>query len=68
MIDRLRCLPFSNRSIMKVDLKLDFVPPWIINFMSRQLAGQGYKLFQKVIRAVLSSRIHQSRCFALFPP
>jgi hypothetical protein len=31
-----------------MDIKLDFVPPWLINFMSRQLIGSGHKLYQKV--------------------
>lgn len=31
-----------------MDIKLDFVPPWLINFISRQLIGSGHKLYQKV--------------------
>lgn len=29
-------------------MKLDLVPPWLINFIARQLVGHGYKLYQKV--------------------
>jgi hypothetical protein len=29
-------------------MKLDIVPPWLINFIARQLVGHGYKLYQKV--------------------
>lgn len=36
------------RTIISMDMKLDFVPPWMINFISRQVAGQGLKLYQKV--------------------
>ncbi|BBN04023.1 hypothetical protein MPTK1_3g01230 [Marchantia polymorpha subsp. ruderalis] len=43
---------FFFRTIADLDMKLDFVPPMIINFISRQLAGQGLKLYQKLITAV----------------
>ncbi|RZC84188.1 hypothetical protein C5167_046975 [Papaver somniferum] len=36
------------RTIMTMDIKLDFVPPSLINFMSRQLVGSGFKLYKKV--------------------
>ncbi|OEL32166.1 hypothetical protein BAE44_0006814 [Dichanthelium oligosanthes] len=36
------------RAIANMDIKLDFVPPWLINFISRQLIGSGHKLYQKV--------------------
>jgi hypothetical protein len=36
------------RFIAEVDIKLDLVPPSLINFMSRQLLGNGFKLFKKV--------------------
>lgn len=32
-----------------MDIKLDLVPPSLINFMSRQILGNGFKLFKKVI-------------------
>ncbi|KAI3832511.1 hypothetical protein MKW98_002057 [Papaver atlanticum] len=46
----------SNRSyfrtIMTMDVKLDFVPPSLINFMSRQLIGSGFKLYKKAVASV----------------
>jgi hypothetical protein len=30
-------------------MKLEFVPPWLINFIARQLVGHGHKLYQKVL-------------------
>ncbi|XP_065867001.1 uncharacterized protein [Euphorbia lathyris] len=40
------------RTIATVDLKLDFVPPSLINFISRQLIGSGFRLYQKVAAKV----------------
>uniref|UniRef100_A0A6M2F7W8 START domain-containing protein n=1 Tax=Populus davidiana TaxID=266767 RepID=A0A6M2F7W8_9ROSI len=40
------------RTIANVDLKLDFVPPSLINFISRQLLGNGFRLYQKVVASV----------------
>lgn len=37
------------RTIATMDIKLDFVPPSLINFFSRQLIGNGFRLYQKVI-------------------
>lgn len=31
-----------------MDIKLDFIPPSFINFVSRQLVGAGFKLYKKV--------------------
>ncbi|KAI3934657.1 hypothetical protein MKX01_012197 [Papaver californicum] len=46
----------SNRSyfrtIMTMDLKLDFVPPSLINFLSRQIIGSGFKLYKKAVASV----------------
>ncbi|KAJ9184595.1 hypothetical protein P3X46_004307 [Hevea brasiliensis] len=42
------------RTIANVDLKLDFVPPSLINFISRQLIGGGFKLYQKAVASVSS--------------
>ncbi|XP_068650516.1 uncharacterized protein [Aristolochia californica] len=48
----------SNRSyfrtIANIDIKIDFVPPALINFISRQLIGSGFKLYQKVVASVAS--------------
>uniref|UniRef100_A0A7N0UUM7 Uncharacterized protein n=1 Tax=Kalanchoe fedtschenkoi TaxID=63787 RepID=A0A7N0UUM7_KALFE len=40
------------RSIFNVDIKLDFVPPSLINFIARQLIGNGFKLCQKTMAAI----------------
>ncbi|XP_057825650.2 uncharacterized protein LOC131037510 isoform X1 [Cryptomeria japonica] len=42
------------RTIVNLDIKLDFVPPSLINFISRQLIGHGYKLYQKSVLAASS--------------
>ncbi|KAJ7546653.1 hypothetical protein O6H91_08G049100 [Diphasiastrum complanatum] len=44
------------RTVLDLDIKLDFVPPWLINFISRQLVGLGYKLFQKTILSTTSGK------------
>ncbi|XP_020268419.1 uncharacterized protein LOC109843869 isoform X2 [Asparagus officinalis] len=49
----------SNRSYFRVianmDIKLDFVPPTLINFISRQLIGSGHKLYSKAVRSVATT-------------
>ncbi|KAL6997898.1 hypothetical protein U1Q18_008024 [Sarracenia purpurea var. burkii] len=40
------------RTIANVDLKLDFVPPSFINFVSRQIIGSGFRLYQKEVASV----------------
>ncbi|KAF9664847.1 hypothetical protein SADUNF_Sadunf16G0060600 [Salix dunnii] len=40
------------RTIANMDLKLDFVPPSLINFISRQLVGNGFRLYQKAVASV----------------
>ncbi|KAI3993797.1 hypothetical protein MKX01_002810 [Papaver californicum] len=40
------------RTIAKMDLKLDFVPAWLINFITRQLLGGTCKLYQKTVASV----------------
>ena len=37
------------RTIANMDVKLDFVPPSLINFVSRQLISNGFRLYQKVV-------------------
>ncbi|KAL6587764.1 hypothetical protein OROMI_000742 [Orobanche minor] len=39
-------------TLATVDLKLDFVPPSLINFISRQIIGSGFKRYQKVVAKV----------------
>lgn len=43
------------RTIANLDIKLDFMPPSLINFISRQLIGHGFKLYQKTVLAASSS-------------
>ncbi|XP_019186847.1 PREDICTED: uncharacterized protein LOC109181502 isoform X1 [Ipomoea nil] len=40
------------RTIANMDIKLDFVPPAFINFVSRQLIGGGFKLYKKEVASV----------------
>ncbi|GMI84810.1 hypothetical protein HRI_002150300 [Hibiscus trionum] len=40
------------RTIANMDMKLDFVPPSLINFISRQLVGNGFRLYQKTVASV----------------
>ncbi|GJP31190.1 hypothetical protein CLOM_g9877 [Closterium sp. NIES-68] len=40
------------RGVATVDVKLDLVPSWLINFASRQLAGSGYQLIHNEIESV----------------
>uniref|UniRef100_A0A9I9CWQ3 Uncharacterized protein n=1 Tax=Cucumis melo TaxID=3656 RepID=A0A9I9CWQ3_CUCME len=42
------------RTIANMDMKLDFVPPSLINFVSRQLIGSGFRLYQKVVASFKS--------------
>uniref|UniRef100_A0A1J3ITC8 START domain-containing protein n=1 Tax=Noccaea caerulescens TaxID=107243 RepID=A0A1J3ITC8_NOCCA len=43
------------RYISEFDIKLDLIPPSLINFMSRQLLGNGFRLFKKTIGSVAKS-------------
>ncbi|XP_058105712.1 COPII coat assembly protein SEC16-like isoform X2 [Magnolia sinica] len=40
------------RTIANFDIKLDFIPATFINFVSRQLIGSGFKLYQKAVASV----------------
>ncbi|XP_009348689.2 uncharacterized protein LOC103940317 [Pyrus x bretschneideri] len=42
------------RTIASMDIKMDFVPPSLINFISRQLIGSGFKLYQKVVSSKIN--------------
>lgn len=44
-----------------MDIKLDFVPPSLINFISRQLIGSGFRLYQKVICFLYDIYKHSAR-------
>lgn len=43
------------RTMATMDIKLDFVPPSLINFFSRQLIGNGFRLYQKAVSSKLNS-------------
>ncbi|KAI5448647.1 hypothetical protein KIW84_015882 [Lathyrus oleraceus] len=51
-----KCTPERSyfRTIANMDVKVDFVPPSLINFISRQLIGNGFRLYQKVVASVMS--------------
>ncbi|XP_042476387.1 uncharacterized protein LOC122058043 isoform X2 [Macadamia integrifolia] len=40
---------YKKWTIATMDIKLEFVPPALINFVSRQLIGSGYKLYKKTV-------------------
>ncbi|EFJ09112.1 hypothetical protein SELMODRAFT_428358 [Selaginella moellendorffii] len=35
------------RAVIHLDLKLDLVPTWVINFLGRQVVGHGFRLYLK---------------------
>ncbi|ERM93663.1 uncharacterized protein LOC18421614 isoform X1 [Amborella trichopoda] len=37
------------RTIANMDIKMEFIPPSLINFISRQLIGDGFRLYQKSV-------------------
>ncbi|XP_010247960.1 PREDICTED: uncharacterized protein LOC104590892 [Nelumbo nucifera] len=53
------------RTVITMDLKLDFVPPSFINFVSRQLIGSACKLYRKVVS---SAKIDEKFSKALEDP
>lgn len=42
------------RAIGNLDIKLDFMPPSLINFISRQLIGSGFRLYQKAVASKMN--------------
>ncbi|XP_043702371.1 uncharacterized protein LOC122652638 isoform X4 [Telopea speciosissima] len=40
---------YKKWTLATMDIKLEFVPPALINFVSRQLIGSGYKLYKKIV-------------------
>ncbi|XP_050383430.1 uncharacterized protein LOC126800174 isoform X2 [Argentina anserina] len=42
------------RTIANMDIKMDLMPPSLINFVSRQLIGNGFRLYQKVVSSKLN--------------
>ncbi|GJP35783.1 hypothetical protein CLOM_g20310 [Closterium sp. NIES-68] len=43
------------RGACMLDLKLDLMPPWLINFVARQLAGSGYHLLCHEVEAIVKA-------------
>ncbi|XP_057438936.1 uncharacterized protein LOC130730831 [Lotus japonicus] len=43
------------RTMANLDIKLDFVPPTLINFISRQLIGSGFRLYQKAVSSMMNN-------------
>ncbi|KAK4281746.1 hypothetical protein QN277_013203 [Acacia crassicarpa] len=41
------------RTIANMDIKLDIVPPSLINFISRQLIGSGFRLYKKSVASMM---------------
>ncbi|KAJ0235257.1 Polyketide cyclase/dehydrase/lipid transport superfamily protein [Hirschfeldia incana] len=58
----------SQRSFVRVigelDIKLDLVPPSLINFIARQIVGKGFKLYKKAAGSVAKLDEHFSRALA----
>ncbi|KAJ0089066.1 hypothetical protein Patl1_32762 [Pistacia atlantica] len=49
------------RTIARMDVKVDFVPPSLINFISRQLIGSGFRLYQKAVASAFSDSEEYSK-------
>ncbi|XP_013715584.1 uncharacterized protein LOC106419358 isoform X2 [Brassica napus] len=52
------------RTIGDIDIKLDFVPPSLMNFVSRQLIGNGFRLYKKSVASVAKFDEDYSRALA----
>lgn len=48
-----------------MDVKLDFLPPALINFVSRQVVGSGFKLYKKVSDTSLDISFENNRSLCL---
>ncbi|CAJ2632217.1 unnamed protein product [Trifolium pratense] len=42
------------RAIANLDIKIDFMPPSLINFIARQIIGSGFRLFQKAVASKMN--------------
>ncbi|EFJ08798.1 hypothetical protein SELMODRAFT_428578 [Selaginella moellendorffii] len=47
------------RAVIHLDLKLDLVPTWVINFLGRQVVGHGFRLYLKTVSSVKESKVFQ---------
>ncbi|XP_057423137.1 uncharacterized protein LOC130717048 isoform X3 [Lotus japonicus] len=45
---------YKKWTIANMDMKLGIVPPSLINFISRQLIGNGFKLYKKTVASMMS--------------
>ncbi|CAN6874633.1 unnamed protein product [Brassica oleracea] len=52
------------RTIGDMDIKVDFVPPSLMNFVSRQLIGNGFRLYKKSVASVAKFDEDYSRALA----
>ncbi|KAG2262965.1 hypothetical protein Bca52824_070044 [Brassica carinata] len=52
------------RTIGDMDIKLDFVPPSLMNFITRQLIGNGFRLYKKAVASVAKFDDDHSRALA----
>ncbi|CAI8614952.1 unnamed protein product [Vicia faba] len=43
------------RTIANLDIKVDFMPPSLVNFISRQLIGSGFRLYQKAVASMMNN-------------
>ncbi|EFJ04841.1 hypothetical protein SELMODRAFT_432043 [Selaginella moellendorffii] len=44
-------------NVIHLDLKLDLVPTWVINFLGRQVVGHGFRLYLKTVSSVKESKV-----------
>ncbi|EFJ09120.1 hypothetical protein SELMODRAFT_428366 [Selaginella moellendorffii] len=47
------------RAVIHLDLKLDLVLTWVINFLGRQVVGHGFRLYLKTVSSVKESKVFQ---------
>ncbi|EFJ06955.1 hypothetical protein SELMODRAFT_430251 [Selaginella moellendorffii] len=47
------------RAVIHLDLKVDLVPTWVINFLGRQVVGHGFRLYLKTVSSVKESKVFQ---------
>ncbi|KAJ8752373.1 hypothetical protein K2173_004009 [Erythroxylum novogranatense] len=45
------------RTIANIDMKLDFVPPFLINFISRQLIGSGFRIYKQAVASLSNKNV-----------
>ncbi|KAJ8900060.1 hypothetical protein K2173_024176 [Erythroxylum novogranatense] len=45
------------RTIANIDMKLDFVPPFLINFISRELIGSGFRFYKQAVASLSNKNV-----------